>query len=86
MRNIHNKQLPPKTASLILEHIYLTLYRATAQSLASENTSRLASMQAAEQHIDETLESWRSLYHRKRQNAVTREILDVVSGYEAMRS
>lgn len=72
-------------SALTREHVYLALYRAAAESLASENASRLASMQAAEQNIDEQLDAWRSRYHRSRQNAVTGELLDITSGYEALR-
>ncbi len=72
-------------ASLIREHIYLSLYQAAAESLASENASRLASMQAAEQQIEEQIASWHTRYNTQRQRAVTEELLDIVSGYEVLR-
>ena len=40
---------------LIREYLFVSLYRAFAESLASENASRLASMQVAEKNIEERL-------------------------------
>ncbi|HQN01027.1 MAG TPA: F0F1 ATP synthase subunit gamma, partial [Candidatus Hydrogenedentes bacterium] len=42
-------------SSLIREYLFVSLYRAFAESLASENASRLASMQNAEKNIEEQL-------------------------------
>ncbi len=70
---------------LIRQHLFVTVYRALAESLASEQASRLASMQAAERNIDEHLEEARSAYRQRRQQAITAELLDVVAGYEAVQ-
>jgi F-type H+-transporting ATPase subunit gamma len=59
-------------------------YRAFAESLASENASRLAAMQAAERSIDERLEELRGEFRYQRQHAITEELLDIVSGFEAL--
>jgi F-type H+-transporting ATPase subunit gamma len=71
-------------AALIREHIFASLYRAFAQSLASENAARLAAMQIAERNIDEKLEEFNARYQQQRQNAITSELLDIVSGFEAL--
>ena len=42
-------------------------------------------MQAAEQNIEERLEGLRHRYHQVRQAQITAELLDVVSGFEALR-
>jgi len=68
---------------LLRQHLFLALYRAQAEALASENTARLSAMQAAERNLDERRAELTREYHRQRQQAVTEEILDVVSGYEA---
>ena len=45
-----------KTLHLLIgEHLFVSLFRACAESLASENTSRLAAMQRADKNIDEEL-------------------------------
>lgn len=72
-------------AALIREYLFVSLYRAFAASLASENASRLASMQAAEKNIDESLSELTAQYRRERQSSITSEMLDIVSGFEALR-
>jgi F-type H+-transporting ATPase subunit gamma len=72
-------------ASLIREYLFVSLYRAFTESLASENASRLAAMQNAEKNIQDHLEEIFADYHRQRQMTITEELLDIVSGYEAMK-
>jgi len=69
---------------LIRQWFFISLYRAFAESLASENASRLASMQAAEQNIQDYLADLRHKYNQQRQTEVTSELLDIISGYEAL--
>jgi F-type H+-transporting ATPase subunit gamma len=71
-------------SSLIRQHLFVSLYRPLAESLASENASRLASMQAAEKNIEDHLVQLRAGYHRQRQQAVTEELLDIVAGFETL--
>lgn len=71
-------------SALIRQHLFVSLYRAVAESLASENASRLASMQAAEKNIDDHLSRLSTRYHQARQQAITEELLDIVAGFEAM--
>ena len=42
--------------ALIREYLFVSLFRACAESLASENASRLAAMQRADKNINELLE------------------------------
>jgi F-type H+-transporting ATPase subunit gamma len=71
-------------ASLVREYFFVSLYRAFAESLASENASRLASMQAAEKNIEDRMEQLHTEYHHLRQSSITEELLDVVAGYETL--
>jgi len=61
-------------AALIRQYLFVALYRACAESLASENTSRLAAMQRAEQHIDERLDELMRRFRQQRQSAITAEL------------
>ena len=70
--------------ALISEYLFVSLFRACAESLASENASRLAAMQRAEKNIDELLEDLNRTFHRVRQNGIDEELFDVVSGFEAL--
>lgn len=71
-------------SALVRQFLFVTLYRAIAESLAAENASRLAAMQVAEKNIAERLEALRTGYHQQRQSAITEELLDVISGFEAL--
>jgi F-type H+-transporting ATPase subunit gamma len=71
-------------SSLIREYLFVSLYRAFAESLASENASRLASMQNAEKNIEEQMQDLHVQFHRTRQMTITEELLDIVSGFEAL--
>ncbi|MCB0521016.1 MAG: F0F1 ATP synthase subunit gamma [Lewinellaceae bacterium] len=70
--------------SLVQEYFFVTLFRACAESLASENASRLAAMQRAEKNIKELLENLNLTYHQLRQNSIDEELFDVIAGAEAM--
>ncbi|MDD2540842.1 MAG: F0F1 ATP synthase subunit gamma [Desulfuromonadaceae bacterium] len=70
--------------SLISEYLFVALFRACAESLASENASRLAAMQRADKNIDELLEELGGTFHRLRQSGIDEELFDVISGFEAL--
>jgi F-type H+-transporting ATPase subunit gamma len=71
-------------AALIQEYFFAAIFRAFAESLASENASRLASMQAAEKNIEERLDQLDTQYNHERQRSITEELLDIVAGAEAV--
>lgn len=71
-------------AALIREYVFISLYRACAESLASENASRLAAMQRAEKNIDELLENLTRDFDRVRQSSIDEELSDVLAGYELL--
>jgi F-type H+-transporting ATPase subunit gamma len=70
--------------ALIREYLFVSLFRACAESLASENASRLAAMQRADKNIDELLEHLNGTFHRLRQSGIDEELFDVISGFEAL--
>ncbi len=72
-------------AALIREYLFVSIYKASAESLASENASRLEAMQRAEKNINELLGEMNNKYHRLRQSSIDEELFDVVSGFEALR-
>lgn len=71
-------------SALIRQYIFISLFRALAESLASENAARLASMQGAEKNIKEQLAGLQMRFHQERQAAITEELLDIVAGFEAL--
>jgi F-type H+-transporting ATPase subunit gamma len=70
--------------ALIREYLFISLYRACAESLASENASRLAAMERADRNINELLEDLRGSFRRLRQSGIDEELFDVISGFEAL--
>ncbi len=71
-------------SSLIRQYLFFSLYLALIESLASENASRLASMQKAEKNIEERLNELHVQFHNLRQDSITMELLDIVTGFEAL--
>jgi F-type H+-transporting ATPase subunit gamma len=69
---------------LIREYLFISLFRACAESLASENASRLAAMERADKNIDELLETLHGNFHRVRQSGIDEELFDVISGFETL--
>jgi len=70
--------------ALSREYLFVLLFQACAESLASENASRLAAMQRAEKNIREILDDLSGTFHRLRQESIDEELFDLISGYEAM--
>ncbi len=66
------------------EAVKYSLFRAFAEARASEHLARLIAMQGAEQNITDRLTELRRSYHQARQATITAELLDVVSGYQAV--
>lgn len=96
LRELHaqpwpTRQLPTFTqpwgrlfSGLVRRHLFVSLYRPLAESLAAENASRLAAMQAAEKNIEDHLERLHAHYHQQRQADIMNELLDIVSGFETL--
>lgn len=72
-------------ARLLRQFLFVSIFRACAESLAAENAARLAAMQAAERNLEERQQALLGDFRRQRQDAITAELLDIVSGYEALR-
>jgi F0F1-type ATP synthase gamma subunit len=70
-----NQQETPCGASVIHEHLYVSLFPASAETLASENASRLVAMQFADLGAK---------FHRLRQSGIDEELFDVVAGFDAL--
>ena len=69
---------------LFSQYLFVSFYRAFAQSMASENAARLMAMQAAEKNILELEEDLQALFREQRQAGITSELLDIISGFEAL--
>jgi len=77
----------PQEATLpafISEYLFISLFKACAESLASENASRLAAMQRAEKNIDSLLTNLNRTFYRLRQSSIDEELFDVIAGFNAL--
>ena len=72
--------------ALLRQYLFVSLFRAVAESLAAEYASRLAAMQRAETKIEERLELLRAEFLRERQASITEELLDIMAGFEAVKN
>lgn len=72
--------------ALIREYLFVSLFKSCAESLSSENTSRLDAMQRAEKSIDELLDDLGFEFNRLRQSSIDEELFDVVSGFETLKA
>ncbi len=70
--------------ALIREYLFVSLFRACAESLASENASRLAAMDRADRNIDKLLQKMQGSFHRLRQTSIDEELFDVIAGFDAL--
>jgi len=71
-------------AASIHEQLFISLYRACAESLASENASRLEAMQRAEENIASVSDDLRRSLNRLRQSSIDEELFDVVAGFNSL--
>ncbi|MBQ1784881.1 MAG: F0F1 ATP synthase subunit gamma [Gammaproteobacteria bacterium] len=75
---------PQALGAFIREHLFVSLFRASAESLASENASRLAAMQRADRNIGELLQDLQARFHQLRQAGIDEELFDVIAGFDAL--
>jgi len=69
-------------AALLRQYFFVAVFRASAESLASETGARLVAMQAAEKNLGERQGELGTALRRARQDQITAELLDLVAGYE----
>lgn len=79
----------PSKEEILREMIPLTLrstfYRVVLDSLAAEHGARMTAMQKATDNATELLKDLRLSYNKARQAAITNEIIEIVSGSEALK-
>jgi F-type H+-transporting ATPase subunit gamma len=69
---------------LIPKSLKIQLYRAVLESNASEHGARMSSMDKATENAQELIKELKLVYNRTRQAAITKEILEIVGGAEAL--
>ncbi len=73
-------------SGLIPKSLKVQLYKAVLDSNASENGARMTAMDKATENAGDLLKELKLTYNRTRQAAITKEILEIVAGAEALKS
>ncbi|RMF09379.1 MAG: ATP synthase F1 subunit gamma [Candidatus Neomarinimicrobiota bacterium] len=79
---------PSKAAivrSLVPRHLNVQIWRYLLESFASEQAARMVAMENATDNANEMIKSLQLEYNKARQNAITKEMLEIVSGAEALK-
>ena len=71
-------------AQLVPRAVEVEIYRALLENQAGEHAARMAAMEAATRNTEELIESLTLQYNRARQAAITKELVEIVSGAEAL--
>jgi len=70
--------------TVLKSYITAYLYRALVNSLASEHSTRMVAMDGAKKNADEMIKALNLEYNKKRQAMITNELIEVISGAEAV--
>jgi F-type H+-transporting ATPase subunit gamma len=70
---------------LVPQALEFTLYRALLENQAGEHAARMAAMENATRNTEELIGSLTLQYNRARQAAITKELMEIVSGAEALK-
>jgi len=72
-------------AALLPRHVTTQVFRALMESVAGEYGARMTAMEAATKNAKEMIEVLTIQYNKARQERITKELLDIVGGAEALR-
>ncbi len=72
-------------AALVPRHVEVQVYRALLESAAGEHGARMTAMEAATKNAQELIGHLTIQYNKARQERITKELLDIVGGAEALR-
>ncbi|HWO05082.1 MAG TPA: FoF1 ATP synthase subunit gamma, partial [Methylomirabilota bacterium] len=72
-------------AALLPRHVTTQVYRALMESVAGEYGARMTAMEAATKNAKDMISVLSIQYNKARQERITKELLDIVGGAEALR-
>jgi len=72
-------------AALLPRHVATQVYRALMESVAGEHGARMTAMESATTNAKEMIDVLTIQYNKARQERITKELLDIVGGAEALR-
>jgi F-type H+-transporting ATPase subunit gamma len=72
-------------ASLLPKYLEAQIYKGMVESVASEQGARMVSMKSATENAEEMISTLTLSYNKARQSSITKELLEVTTGAEALR-
>ena len=72
-------------ADLVPRSIEIQIWRALLESAASEQGARMMAMDSASRNAKEMITKLTMVYNKTRQAAITKELMDIVGGSEALK-
>ena len=72
-------------AALVPKHFVVQTYRILLESSAAEHGARMAAMDGATRNAGELIKKQTLYYNKTRQAVITRELMDIVGGAEALK-
>ena len=82
---LHNFEPGLLMEKLMAEYVFALLTEAAVESIASENAARFAAMDSAHENATKKLSELRQTARQARQTEITSELLDLITGAEAIR-
>ena len=82
---IYEPSAPAILADLLPRHVRMQVFRALMESLAGEYGARMTAMEAATKNAKEMIDILTIQYNKARQEKITKELLDIVGGAEALQ-
>jgi len=70
---------------ILPKHVEIQVYRALLESIASEHGARMAAMDSATRNAKDMIGRLTLYYNRARQATITKELVEIVSGAEALK-
>ncbi len=70
--------------ALLPRNLGVQIYRALLENAASEQGSRMTAMDSATRNAGDMIDSLRTTYNRTRQAVITNELIEIISGAEAL--
>ena len=71
-------------ADLLPRNISVQVFQALLESAASEHGARMTAMDNATRNAGEMIDNLTTIYNRSRQAAITKELIEIISGAEAL--
>jgi F-type H+-transporting ATPase subunit gamma len=82
---IYEPEAEPVISHVLERYVEALVYHAVLENLASEHAARMVAMKSASDNATKAIDTLTLIYNKARQEQITKELLDIVGGVEAMK-